>query len=91
MLGELRLLVERVPQVLRQGPAKHLEQSASSYEVDAAALGPAAEMIAAAVLGLRCAQEPLSDAGELISAAQSVAAHLYMPLPVAASASTTGG
>ena len=38
VLGELRLLVERVPQVLRQ-VAKHLEQSASSYEVDAAALG----------------------------------------------------
>lgn len=90
VLGELRLLVERVPQVLRQ-VAKHIEQSASSYQVDAAALGPAAEMIAAAVLGLRCAQEPLSDAGELIGAAQSVAAHLYMPVPVDASASTTGG
>jgi hypothetical protein len=48
-------------------------------------------MIAAAVLGLRRAQEPLSDAGELIGAAQSVAAHLYLPVPVGASASTAGG
>ena len=92
VLGELRVLVERVPQVLRQ-VAKHLEQSASSYEVDDAAPAPAAEMIAAAVLGLRRAQEPLSDAGELIGAAQSVAAHLYTPAPVrvGGSASMAGG
>lgn len=80
VLGELGLLVERLPQVLRQ-VAHHLEQRADSYEADESAPGTATENAARAVLALGDAREPLRRAGELIGAAHSATAHLYRPVP----------
>lgn len=89
VLGEVRLLVERLPQVLRQ-VGLHLEQSADFYEVDEVAPATAAEIVAGAVLALGDARDHLRRAGESVGAAHSATAHLYMPLPVGASASSAG-
>jgi hypothetical protein len=78
LLGELRILVERLPQVLRQ-VAQHLERSADSYDVDDVAPETSAVMVTRAVLALGDARDPLRRAGEYIGAAQSDAAHLFTP------------
>ncbi len=90
VLGEVGLLVERLPQVLRQ-VAQHLEQSADPYEADEAAPATAGEMVAKAVLALGDALEHLRRAGESIDEAHSATAHLYLPVRVSAPASATGG
>ncbi|MCC7077184.1 MAG: hypothetical protein IT198_08670 [Acidimicrobiia bacterium] len=92
VLGEVGLLIDRLPQVLRQ-VAENLERSAGSYEADTAAPATAAEMVAGAVLALADAREHLRRAGGSIGAAHSATAHLYMPVPmrVGASAPTAGG
>lgn len=80
VLGELRLLAERVPQVLRQ-VATHLEQSADSYEVDEGAPDSPSVTVAEAAVALGHAREHLRRAGESIGAAHSAAGHLYTPAP----------
>ncbi len=80
VLGELRLLVERLPQVMRQ-LAQHLERSADSYEVDEAAPESSALTVAGAVVVLADAGERLRRARECIGAAQSATGHLYEPAP----------
>jgi hypothetical protein len=92
VVGEVGLLIDRLPQVLRQ-IADYLERSADSYEVDEAAPATAAAMVAGAVLALAHARDHLRWAGGSIGAAHSATAHLYMPVPmqVGASAPMAGG
>ena len=65
VLGELRVLVERLPQACGQ-LARHLEGPAAgrAYEVDATADGPAPVVVASAVLALEDAQRCSSRTGE---------------------------
>lgn len=92
VLDEVGLLIDRLPQVLRQ-VAEHLERYADSCEADEAAPGTTAEMVAGAVFALADAREQLRWAGGSIGAAHSATAHLYMSVPmrVGASAPMAGG
>jgi hypothetical protein len=78
VLGEVRVLVDRLPQALGQ-LADHLTSSADAYETDAATNATPAAVVAAAVAGLRSAQECFYLAGFDLGAAQSEVSHLYAP------------
>ncbi len=78
VLGELRVLAERLPQACSQ-LARHLESPAAGrvYEVDAVADASAEVVVASAVLALRDAQCCASRTGEHLNEAMSAVAHLH--------------
>ena len=78
VLGELRVLVEHLPQACSQ-LARHLERPATgrSYEVDAMADEPAEVVVASAVLALDDAERCASRTGEHLNEALSAVAHLH--------------
>jgi hypothetical protein len=78
VLGELRVLAERLPQACGQ-LARHLERPATgrAYEVDATAAGPAPVVVASAVLALEDAQRCAAQTGEHLNEALSAVAHLH--------------
>lgn len=78
VLGELRVLAERLPQACGQ-LARHLERPADScaYEADATADGPAPVVVASAVLALEDARRCAARTGEHLNEALSEVAHLH--------------
>ncbi len=78
VLGEVRLLTDRLPQVLRQ-LAQHLERPAGlcSYRTDAGTCESPERLVAAAVLALEDAQHHVAEAGSHLNAAHVAVAHLY--------------
>jgi hypothetical protein len=78
VLGELRVLVERLPQACSQ-LARHLERPAPGrvYEVDKMAAAPAEVVVASAVMALDEAQRCAGQAGEHLNIALSAVAHLH--------------
>lgn len=78
VLGELRVLAERLPQACSQ-LARHLERPATdrAYEVDATADASAEVVVASAVLALHDAQRCASRTGEHLDEALSAVAHLH--------------
>ena len=78
VLGELRLLAERLPQACGQ-LARHLERSAAghAYGVDDMADEPAPVLVASAVLALDEAQGCASRTGEHLNEAMTAVAHLH--------------
>ena len=78
VLGELRVLTDRLPQVLGQ-LARHLERPAGlgGYKADASASESPACLAAAAVLALDAAQHLVAEVGRHLNAAHSAVARLY--------------
>jgi len=78
VLGELRVLADRLPQACGQ-LARHLERPAAgrAYEVDTTADGPAPVVVASAVLALEDAQRCAARTGEHLNEALSAVAHLH--------------
>lgn len=78
VLGELRVLAERLPQTCSQ-LARHLETPAAgrAYEVDAMTDAPAEVVVASAVLALDDAERCASRTGEHLNEALSAVAHLH--------------
>ncbi len=78
LLGELRLLVGRLPQACGQ-LARHLECPAAghAYGVDGMADEPASVVVVSAVLALDEAQRCASRTGEHLNDAMSAVAHLH--------------
>lgn len=78
LLGEVRVLADRLPQVLGQ-LARHLERPAGvgSYKSDAGTSESPERLVATAVLALEGAQHHVGEAGSYLSAAQTAVAHLY--------------
>lgn len=78
VLGELRVLAERLPQACGQ-LARHLERPADgcAYEADATADGPAPIVVASAVLALEDARRCAARTGEHLNEALSEVAHLH--------------
>lgn len=78
VLGELRVLVDRLPQACSQ-LARHLERAiaGSAYKVDVMTDEPAELVIASAVLALDEAQRCAGQAGEHLNVALSAVAHLH--------------
>lgn len=74
VLGELRVLAERLPQACSQ-LARHLE--GRLYEVDAMTDEPAEAVVASASLALGDAQRCASQVGEHLNVAHSAVAHLH--------------
>lgn len=78
VLGELRVLAERLPQACSQ-LARHIEGPAAGrvYEVDATADASAEVVVASAVLALDGAERCASRTGEHLNEAMSAVAHLH--------------
>jgi hypothetical protein len=78
VLGAIRILTGRLPQVLRQ-LGQHLERPAGrcSYRTDAGTSESPEGLVAEAVLALEGAQHHLVEAGSQLDAAHSAVAHLY--------------
>lgn len=78
VLGELRLLVERLPQACGQ-LARHLERPATGcvYGVDDMTDEPVSVVVVSAVLALDEAQSCASRTGEHINEAMSAVAQLH--------------
>lgn len=80
---ELSVLVDRLPQVLRQ-VGRHLEGSVDSCEVDLEAAESSVATVARAAVELDCAVDRLSRVGVHLGAVQSAVAHLCEPSPALA-------
>jgi hypothetical protein len=78
VLGELRVLAERLPQACGQ-LARHLEHPADgcAYEADATTDKPAPVVVASAVLALEDAQRCAARTGKHLNEALSEVAHLH--------------
>jgi len=78
VLGELRVLADRLPQACGQ-LARHLERPAAGrvYEVDAMTDEPAPVVVASAVLALEDVQRCAARTGEHLNEALSAVAHLH--------------
>jgi hypothetical protein len=78
VLAEVRVLTDRLPQVLGQ-LARHLERPAGlgAYKADAGTSESPERLVAAAVLALEGAQHHVAEAGSHLNAAHTAVAHLY--------------
>ena len=78
VLGELRVLTDRLPQGLGQ-LARHLERPAElgAYQTDSGTSESPERLVAAAVLALAAAQHLVAEAGSHLDPAHSAVAHLY--------------
>ena len=81
VLGEIRVVADRLPQVLNQ-LARHLERPAGvrSYKTDAGTSESPESLVAEAVLTLEGAQHHVAEVGIHLNAAHSAVAHLYTSL-----------
>lgn len=78
VLSEVRVLTDRLPQVLGQ-LARHLERPAGacSYKTDAETSETPERLVAAAVLALEGARQDVGEASCHLNAAQMAIAHLF--------------
>lgn len=77
VLGEVRVLVERVPQVLHQ-LAGHLGRSTETLAVDGGMNETPAAIVTTGVVALNDAEAQLRQAGVHLDTAQSAVSHLYV-------------
>lgn len=79
VLGELRVLADRMPQAFDQ-LGRHLERPAdegSSYKSDSGTSESPESLVASAVVALKDAERDVRQVGVNLNAAQSAVAHLY--------------